>query len=475
MAEQAANASGVETGDVVDAASSVAEDPVGAIEPEVELPVALPQTPIDSPKAESVPSEAKAAVAATTKGQAADDLPSARARVKVDSTIKVNTKRLDMLVDMVGELVIAQSMVLQDKVIQGIDDQVLNRNIGQVSKITRDLQEASMSLRMVTVKSTFQKMARLVRDVSSKSGKTVALSIAGEDTELDRNVVEEIADPLVHMIRNAVDHGIEAPEDRARVGKTAEGHLNLRAYHQGGSIIIEIKDDGRGLDRDRILQKAMERNLLPPNTRAEDMQDQETYNLIFQPGFSTAEQVTDLSGRGVGMDVVRRNIEALRGKVEIFSNPGKGTTFLMRLPLTLAIIDGMIVTVGGQRYIVPTLSIERSLSPDPKDVHHIQDQGEVIKVRGSILPVYRLKDVFERDDGTSDISDGILIVLEVNNSRVCLLVDEILGQQQVVIKNLGLQDSHIRGVSGGAIMGDGKVALIIDVEGLVEEATTVGV
>ncbi len=450
--------------------ATVAVDPVVA-----EVEQAAPET-IPGVVAEAVksPDSKPVTVPATApKAKAPAAKSGGGTRVKIDQTIKVSTKRLDMLVDMVGELVIAQSMVLQDKMIQNIADQVLNRNINQVSKITRDLQEASMSLRMVTVKSTFQKMARLVRDVSSKAGKTVNLVIEGEDTELDRNVVEEIADPLVHMIRNAVDHGIEIPEDRTKVGKTPEGHLHLRAYHQGGSIIIEIRDDGRGLNRERILEKAVERNLLPPNKGPEDMQDHEIYNLIFQPGFSTAEKVTDLSGRGVGMDVVRRNIEALRGKVEIMSEPGRGTRFLMRLPLTLAIIDGMIVTVGGQRYVVPTLSIEQSLSPDPKDVHYIQDQGEVIKVRGAILPVYRLKDVFEREEGASDITDGILIVLEVNNARVCLMVDEILGQQQVVIKNLGLQNTNIRGVSGGAIMGDGKVALIIDVEGLVEEATAV--
>jgi two-component system chemotaxis sensor kinase CheA len=392
---------------------------------------------------------------------------------RVERTIKVSTTRLDMLVDMVGELVIAQSMVLQDPAIQRLDSQSLTRNIGQVGKITRDLQEAAMSLRMVTVKATFQKMARLVRDVAGKAAKKVALSITGEDTELDRNVVEQISDPLVHMIRNAIDHGIESPEDRRGKGKNPEGHLSLSAYHQGGSIVIEIKDDGRGLDKQKIAKKAIEKGLLPADTNPAQMTDGEAFNLIFLPGFSTAEKVTDLSGRGVGMDVVRRNIEALRGKIEIDSVVGKGTTFRMRLPLTLAIIDGMVVRVGNNRYVVPTLSIEQSFRPAADDVHHLVDRGECVHVRGTVLPVYRLKEIFGQTDGLDDLAQGILIVVEADSQRSCLFVDEILGQQQVVIKSLGMPRDRVTGLSGGAIMTDGRVALIVDVGTLVESALSI--
>ena len=392
---------------------------------------------------------------------------------RIERTIKVSTTRLDMLVDMVGELVIAQSMVLQDPAIQRLDSQSLARNIGQVGKITRDLQEAAMSLRMVTVKATFQKMARLVRDVAQKAGKRVELSITGEDTELDRNVVEQISDPLVHMIRNAIDHGIEAPDDRRATGKQAEGHLQLSAYHQGGSIVIEIRDDGRGLDKARIARKAIEKGLLPADTEPQSLADHEAFQLIFLPGFSTAEKVTDLSGRGVGMDVVRRNIEALRGKIEIDSQLGLGTTFRLRLPLTLAIIDGMVVRVGSHRYVVPTLSIEQSFRPAAADVHHLVDRGECVRVRGTVLPVHRLKRIFCQPCGLDDLAQGILIVVEADGQRCCLFVDEILGQQQVVIKSLGMPRERVVGLSGGAIMTDGRVALILDVSTLVESAMSV--
>ena len=446
---------------------------------EVEAPAAVAPTPVASTAATD------AAAAPLTIPTPAIDPPAARTdearpavegehkAAKVERTVKVSTTRLDMLVDMVGELVIAQSMVLQDKAIQCLESQSLARNISQVGKITRDLQGAAMSLRMVTLKSTFQKMARLVRDVASKSAKKVQLTIQGEDTELDRNVVEQISDPLVHMIRNSIDHGIEKPDERRKAGKVAEGQLLLRAYHQGGSIVIEITDDGRGIPRQKVFDKAIERELVAPGTRLEDMTDAEIFGLIFLPGFSTAEKVTDLSGRGVGMDVVRRNIEALRGKVEIESREGNGTTFRMRLPLTLAIIDGMVVRVGHERYVVPTLSIEQSFRPDSNDVHHLVDRGECVQVRGAVLPIYRLHNIFCVDSDNGDLNQGILIVVEVDGDRSCLLVDEILGQQQVVIKSLGVQGQKMPGVSGGAIMGDGKIALILDVGSLVEAAVGV--
>ncbi|MBL8739360.1 MAG: chemotaxis protein CheA [Planctomycetes bacterium] len=443
-----------------------------AAAPAGSAPAKDPRAEEASPRAEAEAPKPEAAARANSAGKPAAEHAEASEHkaARVERTIKVSTTRLDMLVDMVGELVIAQSMVLQDPAIQRLDSQSLTRNIGQVGKITRDLQEAAMSLRMVTVKATFQKMARLVRDVAAKAGKKVALSISGEDTELDRNVVEQISDPLVHMIRNAIDHGIEQPEDRRKNGKDPEGHLSLSAYHQGGSIVIEIRDDGRGLDKARIVAKAVEKELLAADVTPQHLSDAEAFNLIFLPGFSTAEKVTDLSGRGVGMDVVRRNIEALRGKIEIDSVAGKGTIFRMRLPLTLAIIDGMVVRVGSNRYVVPTLSIEQSFRPSADDVHLLADRGECVHVRGNVLPVYRLKQIFAQQDGLDDLAQGILIVVEADAQRSCLFVDEILGQQQVVIKSLGMPRDRVAGLSGGAIMTDGRVALIVDVGTLVDSA-----
>jgi len=386
---------------------------------------------------------------------------------RVASTIKVNTGRLDSLVDLVGELVIAQQMVYQDPVLGNLASERLSRNLAHVAKITRDMHEAAMSLRMVTLKPTFQKMARLVRDVSVKAGKQVELVLNGEDTELDRNVVEEISDPMVHLIRNAIDHGIETPDVRQVVGKRPTGRLELRAFHQGGSIVIEIVDDGAGLSRERILAKAAEQGLLPKDTDPADLPDAQVWELIFQPGFSTAAVVSDISGRGVGMDVVRRNLEKMRGKVEIVSSAGEGSVFSLRLPLTLAIIDGMIVRVGAQRYVLPTLSIEQSFRPAAEQLHEVMNKGELVKVRDMLLPIHRVRDLFGQDDGICNVQEGILIVLEDNGQRCCLMVDEILGQQQVVIKSLGEAAGLLRGISGGAILGDGRIALIVDVDGLV--------
>lgn len=388
-----------------------------------------------------------------------------------DVNVKVNTERLDNLVTMVGELVIAQQMVIQDPSVSDIADQRFQRNMSQTGKIIRDLQEVAMSLRMVTLKGLFQKMARLVRDVSAKADKKVQFVMEGEDTELDRTVVEEIGDPLVHMIRNSCDHGIESPQDRIKAGKPETGTLTLRAFHQGGSIVIEIEDDGKGLDRDKILNKAIEKGIYTPDRELSEIPDSEVFGLIMLPGFSTAAKVTDISGRGVGMDVVRRNIEALRGKLEINSVAGKGTTFKMSLPLTMAIIDGMIVRVGTQRYVIPTLSIEQSFRPSHDQIHTVAGQGEMALVRNSLLPIHRLNSLFKVNEGTDNIEEGLLLVLESNDTRCCLLIDEIIGQQQVVIKRLGQGLEPLRGVSGGAILGDGRVALIIDVAGLLNEAT----
>ncbi len=394
-------------------------------------------------------------------------------KVITGSFVKVNTQRLDALVDVVGELVIAQQMVSQEPALKAVDSQALTRKLGHVAKITRDLQEGAMSLRMVTLKSAFQKMARLVRDLSGKSGKEVVLNVVGEDTELDRNVVEQIGDPLVHLIRNAVDHGLEPAAERLASGKPATGVLELSAHHQGGSIVIEVKDDGRGLDCDRIFQKALERGLVPAGTARDELGDDEIRRMIFQAGFSTAAQVSDISGRGVGMDVVRRNIEGMRGKIEIRSEQGKGSTIALCLPLTLAIIDGMVVRVGSRRYVIPTLAIEQTFQPDRTRLHEVPGDGQVVDARGALLPVHRIKSTFALPDGIDDVEQGILLLLESSGRRACFLVDEILGQQQVVIKNLGKALAPMEGVSGGAILGDGRVALIVDVDGLLARAQSV--
>jgi two-component system chemotaxis sensor kinase CheA len=432
-------------------------------------PAPTPSTPPPAAGASAPPAqpmvEAKPEPAAPAPEPDADAAHAARVR-KTDQTVKVNTTRIDNLVTMVGELVIAQQMVVQDVAgVVGVagGGQRIQRTLSHMCKMIRDLQEVSMSLRMVNLKSTFQKMTRLVRDVSQKTGKLVDIATEGEDVELDRNVVEAITDPLVHMIRNACDHGIEGTEERRAAGKPPVGRVTLRAYHAGGSIVIEIADDGRGMHRDRILAKARSRGMLAPDADEASMPDSEVFGLIFLPGFSTAERVTDISGRGVGMDVVRRNIEALRGKIEIRSAPGAGTTFLLRLPLTMAIIDGMVVRVGTQRYVLPTLSIQQSFRPAESDIRTVAGVGEMVKVRGSMLPIYRLNRVLDLREGLDRITDALLIVMEADDARFCLMVDEIIGQQQVVIKSLTQTGQPLRGVSGGAILGDGRVALILDV------------
>jgi two-component system chemotaxis sensor kinase CheA len=311
-------------------------------------------------------------------------------------------------------------------------------------------------------------MARLVRDLGKKANKPVEFVMAGEDTELDKTVVDRIGDPLVHMIRNAVDHGLEAdPEDRKRAGKPETGRVELRAYHKGGNIYIEVEDDGRGLDREAILAKARERGVVDDS---DVLSDREIFNLIFEPGFSTAKKVTDVSGRGVGMDVVRRNIEALRGQVEIRSEPGKGSVFIIRLPLTLAIIDGMVIRVGLERYIIPTLSVVMSIRPDKKDLSTVLQRGEMLALQGSLIPLFRLGRLFSVDGAEQDPTKSLVIIVEDDGERTGLVTDELLGQQQIVIKTLGETMRGIPGVSGGAIMPDGQVGLILDVGGLVKLA-----
>lgn len=386
----------------------------------------------------------------------------------LSGTIRVDMFKLDNLVDMVGELVIAQSLIRQNPRIQEIMDHRLAKDFGHLGRITSELQRTAMSMRMVPIKNTFQKMIRLVRDLSRKSGKPVQLVMSGETTEIDRNMVDAIHDPLVHMIRNSVDHGIEPPEVRRERGKPPVATVHLRAYHKGGHVIIEIQDDGGGLDREKILRKAREKGLVREN---EELSDHEIDQLIFQPGFSTADQVTDVSGRGVGMDVVKRAIEKLRGRIEINSQKGVGCTVTIKLPLTLAIIDGMVVRVGAERYIIPTMNIRETFQPSEGSVSTVHGRGEMIRVRDRLLPLVRLHRVFGIPTARTRPSEALGIVVENEGDLRCLLVDQVLGKQEVVIKSLGEKLMQLPGVSGGAILGDGRVALILDVAGLLSLET----
>ncbi len=387
------------------------------------------------------------------------------AKQEVESSIRVNIKRLDQLIDMVGELVIAHSMVAQDEVVVNGNHHDLLKKITHTNKIVRELQDISMSMRMIPLKSTFRKMARLVRDVARKVNKNVNFITEGEDTEIDRNMVDIINDPLVHMVRNAVDHGIEPPETRKKTGKSQYGTVKLSAYHSAGNVVIEIKDDGKGLDREAILVKARERGLVSDGT---SLSDREVFNLIFEPGFSTAETVTELSGRGVGMDVVKKNLEALRGQAEIQSEAGKGSVFKMSLPLTLAIIDGMVIRVGCEKYVIPTASIIRSIKPDPKDLSTVLNQGEILTLQGKIIPLFRLDALFGIEGAEQDASKALVVVIEDEDRQAGLFIDELIGRQQVVIKTLGETMRDIPGISGGAVMPNGRVGLILDAGGLVK-------
>ncbi len=375
----------------------------------------------------------------------------------------MDTGKLDYLVEMVGELVIAQSLIQHDPDIAALHSARLTRNLGQLTRITADVQRVAMAMRMIPVGQLFGRMVGLVRDLARKSGKQANLELSGEDTELDRNMVEELADPLMHMIRNAVDHGAEPPEARVACGKSPIARIDLKAYHKGGFINIEISDDGRGLVREKILAKAQQRGLV---SGGEHLSDQEVFSFIFEPGFSTAEKITDVSGRGVGMDVVRKQIVKLRGRIDIASRPGHGSTFIIKLPLTMAIIEGLVVAVGAQRYIVPIFTVKEMFRPAPGSITSIPDGGEMVLVRGSLLPILRLHRRFGVVPTSEEASEGVLIVVETARKTFCIQVDELIGKQEVVIKSLGETFKDVTGVAGGSILGDGRVGLILDVEGL---------
>ncbi len=419
---------------------------------------AAPQSEAALPEALSTLAQAPPGVESAQPKAPEPEASSGEAR-----SIKVNTQKLDFLVDMVGEMVIAQSLVKHDPDLATLGKPRLTRNLAQLARITGEVQRTAMAMRMVPIRALFQKMSRLVRDLSRKTGKQVELELIGEDTELDRNIVEELADPLMHMVRNSLDHGIETPEDRVRAGKSPAGRLTLKAGHQAGYILLHVIDDGRGLDAGKILRKAREKGILDAQAAPAE---NELFNLIFAPGFSTAPQVTAVSGRGVGMDVVRKQIQKLRGKIEIESSPGKGATFLLKLPLTLAIIDGLLARVGRETYIVPLFAVREMFRPTPEMLSTVEGRDEMVLVRGSLLPVVRLNRRFSIDADFADLAQSLLIVAEADGKRFCLVVDELLGKQEVVIKSLSGSMRHIRGIAGAAILGDGRVGLILDPEGL---------
>ena len=401
----------------------------------------------------------------TDVGQALRSQTRKKNKKTIEASVRVSTERLDRLVDMVGELVIAHAMVAEDKIIVQPEHHELLKKVVHSSKIVRELQDISMSMRMIPLKSTFQNMVRLVRDVSHKLGKKVTLVTAGEDTEIDRNMADAIKDPLVHMVRNAVDHGIEMPDVRRNLGKNEVGIVKLSAYHSAGSVIVEINDDGKGINRDVILEKAIEKKIISDGS---SLSDKEIFNLIFEPGFSTATDITDVSGRGVGMDVVKKNIEAICGTAEIHSEKGKGSVFQMKLPLTLAIIDGMIARVGSEIYVIPTSSIVTSLRPESKNISKVMNKGEMLSIHGDLIPLFSVASLFDVERDSDITEESLVVIIENEENSVGLIIDELVGRQQVVVKTLGESVQNITGISGGAIMPNGRVGLILDVGGMIK-------
>ncbi|KRG39430.1 chemotaxis protein [Stenotrophomonas pictorum JCM 9942] len=414
-----------------------------------------------APPSLAMPAAENGAVAEPARSPAAAATPSGNSH-EAESSIRVSVDKVDALINLVGELVITQAMLKQ--VSGGLDPvhaEQLFAGLDLLERNTRDLQEAVISVRMLPVDAVFRRFPRLVRDLSSRLGKQVRLRTIGEGTELDKGLIEKIADPLVHLVRNSIDHGLEMPDVRRAAGKDETGTITLAASHQGGHIVIEVSDDGRGLNRAKILEKAYERGLNVPDNPT----DPQVWDLIFQPGFSTADAVTELSGRGVGMDVVRRNIQALGGEVQLESNTGAGTRVLIRLPLTLAILDGMTVSVAGETLILPLAYVLEALQPQADDIRTMAGEGRVLRVRGEYLPILSLSEHYGYSGRTN--ADPLVVVVEGDGQKIALEVDELVGQQQVVVKNIENNYRRIAGVSGATILGDGRVALIVDIGGLV--------
>ncbi len=383
--------------------------------------------------------------------------------INLKEVIKVDVNKIDNLIEIIGELVIAESMVFGELHMNSTATLELQKNLGQLNKITKSLQEIGMSMRLVSIRSTFQKMERVVRDISKKNHKEILLITSGSEIELDKNIIEHLGDPLIHMVRNSADHGIEEPEVRTALGKPPEGKIFLRAFQEGGNIIIEVEDDGAGLDLSAITKKAIQQKLIPKDhkyTAAEISQ------LIFSPGFSTAEKITNISGRGVGMDVVKKNIELIRGKIDVYSEPGRGSKFTLKLPLTLAIMDGLVVETGGERFIIPTLSVIESFKLSNANISSLPNGSKMLEYRNKVIPVFPLGHLLDVD-ASRELDDSIVVVVEDTKRQIGLVVENLIGQQQTVIKNLGNSFGKIPGLAGAAIMADGSMMLIIDIPGLV--------
>jgi len=426
------------------------------------LPAAEP-LPVEPP--EPAPAKVVAITAATAppKVAAAATVAAAPAAAKESSSIRVDVEKVDQIINLVGELVITQSMLAQTAATLDpvLHERLLN-GMGQLERNARDLQESVMSIRMMQMDYVFSRFPRLVRDLTDKLGKQVQLVTFGKATELDKSLIERIIDPLTHLVRNSLDHGIEQPEQRIAAGKDPVGELLLSAQHQGGNIVIEVSDDGAGLNREKIVAKAIQQGMAISDTISDD----EVWQLIFAPGFSTAEKITDVSGRGVGMDVVKRNIQEMGGHVEIASRQGNGTTTKIVLPLTLAILDGMSVKVGNEVYILPLNYVIESLQPRAEDIHSVSNEEQVLHVRGEYLPLTELHRVFSVADARTDPTQGIVVILHGEGKRFALLVDQLVGQHQVVVKNLETNYRKVAGISAATILGDGSVALIVDVAAL---------
>lgn len=417
------------------------------------LSVAPPTLTAAPAPVSSQPAEVPMAV--TTEKPKETTAKTANSSAAVDESIRVSLTRLEKLQNYVGEMVILQS-VLREQLSES-SSLIAKKTSQQLGKVVKEIQDISMSLRMVPVKPTFQKMQRIVRDTAQALNKDVLLKLSGEDTELDKTVLEKINDPLVHLIRNSVDHGIESAEMRVANGKKAQGEVQLNAYHQSGKLVIEVKDNGGGLDAEKLRNVAIKKGILKPS---QNLSESECWNLIFAPGFSTKEQVTDVSGRGVGMDVVRTNIQELSGEIQIQSEKGKGTTFKIILPLTLAIIDGMVVEISKEKYVIPLSHVHESLKPEPNQIQFNTGLGEVLLLRGENLPIYRLSNLLSKKSQNQE--NAIAIVIRTGKEPFALLVDDIVGQYQVVIKQLGPELQNLKGFSGSTILGDGRPSLIIE-------------
>jgi two-component system chemotaxis sensor kinase CheA len=429
--------------------------------PPVEAPVISAPAPVTVQEAAAAPAPPAAAPAPAEEAPGAPKTPASGD----GGSIRVSIEKIDELLNSVGELVITQSVLSQLAApLEGHDAEEFRNALGQLERHMRSLQESVMRVRMLPISVVFNRFPRLVRDLGQRLGKKIELRLSGESTELDKTVMEKIGDPLVHLVRNSIDHGIESPEARLAAGKSAHGVIELSAYHKGGNVVVEVRDDGGGLKRERILAKARERGLVGAD---EELSEERIFNLIFAPGFSTADVVSDVSGRGVGMDVVKRNINELGGHVQIHSTPGSGSMVRIRLPLTLAILDGQLARVGSEVYVVPIVSIVETIQVRQEQVSSIAARAEVFRLRDDFLPIVRLYDLFGVEPQYTELLDGLLMIVEADGKRIGLFVDELMSQQQVVIKSLETNFRPVMGLAGATMLGDGRVALILDIPGVI--------